>query len=358
MKVLKNILFLLFPLCHSAVTFSQTQTSQITAALVDLGNGSFKVTFTPNQALSGTALPLNVYIKVPIAQFTGTSLAITSNPFGLGSSGNFDGLNSSGYFTFQSANPVSIETWSVGVSQDIITFTSSGPATQFNLSGGDFGTGVFIGGGYRWAGTALTVNNTEINLVAWPINSSISLPVELTHFRASLRPDATTLLDWRTESETDNEGFFVERSLDGKNWKDLGFVAGGGTTASPQEYRFIDESPRPGINYYRLRQMDFDGSFEYSKVASVELGKDGHTLDVFPNPANNKITVRVPAMEYEAKLEIFDQLGRVAWSGKIEAGQLQSLQIDLAEGQFDNGVYLVTLTTNYEKMTERVVISK
>ena len=80
-------------------------------------------------------------------------------------------------------------------------------------------------------------------------------------------------LKWRTDSETNNRGFDIQRSYDGQLWKSIGFANGGGTTQHTRNYNYIDY-PNPGIIYYRLRQVDWDGQFDLSNIVSTVLTND------------------------------------------------------------------------------------
>lgn len=358
MKFLKYATFV-FSCFLSSALHAQTQTSQITAALVDLGNESFKVTFTPNNALAGTPVPLNIYLKVPEAQLAGTSFTIGANPYGLAFVNSFANTPSDGfgYFFFQTQTQPPIGSWATGTPQDIITLTKNGTASEVSLSGGDFGSSPFPNSsGFFWPGTALTVDNTSTNLVSWPIASSLSfLPVEMSAFRAILLDNRTSQLDWRTETETGNQGFDIERSFDGHNWKKIGYHKGNGTTLVPHDYRFIDDGPRRGINYYRLRQMDFDGQFEYSQVRSVDVREGKKTIALMPNPATEWVKIQVPDYDGTAKLVITDQLGRLALD-KVLGENQQEVQLDLSGESLQGGIYLVTFISGREKTTRRLVI--
>jgi hypothetical protein len=114
-------------------------------------------------------------------------------------------------------------------------------------------------------------------------NSENPLPVELEWFRASVTPETTVLLEWRTVSELNNEAFEVERSKDGFDFTSLARISGAGTTSQATNYTLLDEQPLAGRSYYRLRQIDFDGTVAYSKLVSVSRGEDPFT--VYPNPA-------------------------------------------------------------------------
>lgn len=124
------------------------------------------------------------------------------------------------------------------------------------------------------------------------------LPVELTYFRASLTPEKLVNLEWQTASELNNDAFEVERSKDGFDFTSVARVNGAGTTTGKTDYSIIDEAPLPGISYYRLKQIDFDGTYTYSHVVSVKRGED--PFIVYPNPAgkqwvtfNRKVTAAV-----------------------------------------------------------------
>jgi len=117
-------------------------------------------------------------------------------------------------------------------------------------------------------------------------NAENPLPVELVYFRASLTPESMVSLEWLTASELNNEAFEVERSKDGFDFSLIARISGAGTTTEQKEYALIDEQPLSGLSYYRLKQIDFDGTFTYSGLVSVRRGDDPFT--VYPNPAGKQ----------------------------------------------------------------------
>jgi hypothetical protein len=119
--------------------------------------------------------------------------------------------------------------------------------------------------------------------------SSIVLPVELLIFEGK-NTEGGNLLTWLTASETQNKGFDIERSTDGVSFEKIGFVLGNGTTIQKQDYFFKDESFE-GVVYYRLKQLDFDGRFEYSKIISIDGKGKTVVLSVFPNPSNGLFNI-------------------------------------------------------------------
>lgn len=134
----------------------------------------------------------------------------------------------------------------------------------------------------------------------------ILLSADLVYFHAELIQDNVNL-DWKTASEFRNERFVIERSPDGFNWKDIGQVEGTGSSTVPVTYRFEDVQPFQGRNYYRLRQIDYDGNFTRSTVRSV---KTGHSTSVvlYPNPVTGEFCY-LTLNESVTKIGIYDLNG-------------------------------------------------
>lgn len=122
------------------------------------------------------------------------------------------------------------------------------------------------------------------------------LPVTLTYFKANKEGDMT-VLNWATANEQNNAGYEVERSNNARNWTSLGFVEGKGennNSNTPLDYNFTDVAPLSGINYYRLKQADLDGSYEYSRYVTVQFNENIRELTLYPNPVTQgKITLKV-----------------------------------------------------------------
>jgi len=122
--------------------------------------------------------------------------------------------------------------------------------------------------------------------------SMSSLPVELSAFNSEIE-HGKVVLHWKTEQEHNNDKFFVERSTDAKNFLPIGEIKGKGTVTGPSAYRFEDEHPAPGTNYYQLRQMDFDGKWELSPMISVHIGREAKPL-VYPTYFTGELKVEMP----------------------------------------------------------------
>jgi len=133
-------------------------------------------------------------------------------------------------------------------------------------------------------------SNSNNNLYFNSLSHQVGvLPVTLTHFTAIPKGN-TNQLAFTTSSELNNDYFEIQRSADGKSWSVIGMVIGAGTTQQEQHYQYADRRPLTGLNYYRLRQVDYDGQFEYSNIISVsrgEMSKGNGKL--YPNPAGTEL---------------------------------------------------------------------
>ena len=180
-------------------------------------------------------------------------------------------------------------------------------------------------------------------------NANAPLPVELTRFTAEPTGD-DALLRWATASEKNNDRFEVEASADGQAFRRIGTVAGHGNSTQPREYQFVDKSiARYAADpvYYRLRQVDQDGSESFSPVRTVRVAAPaGLTAAAWPNPfatAGPALTLRT-ALAGPATLLVHDALGRRVLSRPL-ALPAGTTTLPLAElGPLATGVYVLTLT--------------
>ena len=157
--------------------------------------------------------------------------------------------------------------------------------------------------------------------------SSVEFPVELLYFKGRSVAEGN-LLTWSTASELNNEGFDIERSEDAKSWKSIGFVAGNGTTVAEQEYRFLDAAPLEGVQYYRLKQLDFDGQFEYSDIIALAgFGKLAGTL-VYPNPVAEDLIIENGI----GKASLYNAIGQLIQQVNIQNSRHLLSTVGLAPG--------------------------
>ena len=142
-------------------------------------------------------------------------------------------------------------------------------------------------------------------------NSTV-IPVELTSFTRSIL-NGKVLLKWETATETNNSGFSIERSKDNIGFSEISFIRGNGTTTDKSSYSYIDNSALAGKYYYRLKQVDLDGSFHYSKTVEVDLGipKQFSVDQNYPNPFNPATTIRFALpMNAKVNIKLYNTLGQ------------------------------------------------
>jgi hypothetical protein len=126
--------------------------------------------------------------------------------------------------------------------------------------------------------------------------SNTVLPIELMFFTSQVTSQNTVLLNWATASELNNDFFTVERSLDGLTWEVVEFVNGNGTTPLRNDYNSKDVRPYIGLSYYRLKQTDFDGTFEYSNIVSVFVASTDQELIKVVNIIGQTVDINTPGL--------------------------------------------------------------
>lgn len=164
------------------------------------------------------------------------------------------------------------------------------------------------GGGGGGRGDGGTESGTGGSGWVIVIVSSSPLPVELSAFEAKLE-GAKVALNWTTATELNNEKFIIESSTEGEIFSAIGEIQGAGTILETRNYRFVHHTPIAGINYYRLKQMDFDGNFAYSKVVAAEAPGKVDLL-LFPNPARDLFYLQYPISNGPSNIQLYDALGR------------------------------------------------
>jgi hypothetical protein len=156
------------------------------------------------------------------------------------------------------------------------------------------------------------------------------LPVAWLSVEAVLKQEGV-LVRWQTGSETNNRGFEVERSLNGTEWQKAGFVAGKGTSTLIQTYQFLDKTTAPEVStlYYRIKQLDFDGTFDFSKVVAVQLDALPPRFALYPNPVADILHLHLGKPGQNVRLRIINLLGQVVLE-KAYSGQTLEVSENIA----------------------------
>jgi hypothetical protein len=175
-------------------------------------------------------------------------------------------------------------------------------------------------------------------------NISASLPVDLIHFDVQTSNNLSSILHWATASEINNSHFEIERSYDAITFESVGEVAGNGNSQHLIEYTFVDESISLIQNtvFYRLKQVDFDGAFEYSDIRVVRFDRraDRPETAAYPNPFNQEVTIRVNANE-PYTIQVTDINGLVVLS--VDHTENRNHRLDVSE--YTAGVYIIKVTS-------------
>ncbi len=183
-----------------------------------------------------------------------------------------------------------------------------------------------------------------------PGTGVITLPVKLLSF-SGIASGRNVELSWITATEVNNDYFAIERSADGVKFDSIGFVTGSGNSASKITYGYTDKQVPGTAAYYRLKQTDFDGVTTYSKIVNVILSEASdatETVDVYPNPASDQVTVRADGL---TSVRIINQKGAVLYSQNVTETEHT---IDVSAMVTD--MYLVEVIANGKKTVKKLVI--
>jgi hypothetical protein len=189
------------------------------------------------------------------------------------------------------------------------------------------------------------------------------LPVELTSFSATTI-GSTVKLSWKTETEVSNYGFEVERyalSAERQAWEKIGFVNGNGNSNSPKSYTYEDKDVTAGKYSYRLKQIDNDGQFEYSKTIEVDLGvpKKFELSQNYPNPFNPTTTIKFNLPEAgNVKLTLFNILGQEIKTlvNEFKESGVHTINFDASE--LNSGMYIYKIEAGNFVQTRKMTLVK
>lgn len=206
-----------------------------------------------------------------------------------------------------------------------------------------------------WIDITATINPTLNTLTETSIatrgefiiaGSSGPLPIELLYLNTNIL-GKTVEIEWQTASETNNDYFTIERSIDGTSWEEIKRIDGAGNSSTSLNYSVVDKNPFTGISYYRLKQTDFDGNYSYSQIKSINFNTlEQLSLSIYPNPTNNIITVEGADAE---TITIYNVLGKnVTALTKMILNSETKTAFDLS--QLNTGVYFIKTKTTTNKI--------
>jgi hypothetical protein len=182
--------------------------------------------------------------------------------------------------------------------------------------------------------------------------------VEFLNFTAT-ELNGVAILDWATGSETNNDLFEIERSEDGIVFQKIGEVNGAGTTTDRQDYAFTDFQPFWGTSYYRIKQIDFDGQYDYSKVASIRIQKEAPSINAYPNPIQSDINIAAKGLEKSSSVYYYmtDLNGALILRGDgLADGRGDFFTSVILPGDLSAGIYVLVLES--KNQTQRFKLLK
>ena len=209
-----------------------------------------------------------------------------------------------------------------------------------------------------------TVNNPGGEIrgqIVFSNSVSGNIPVELITFSAFVKGNSITI-SWTTATESNNRGFEIQKQNETGLWQTIGFVQGKGTTTEVQSYSYNDENLTSGKYSYRLKQIDFNGSFEYSNIVNVNVGSPiaFELSQNYPNPFNpsTKINFSLPERT-NVSIKVYNVLGSLVEEVINEIKDAGSYSVNFNANALSSGIYIYKLTTGIGKeMTKKMTLLK
>ncbi|MBK8366174.1 MAG: T9SS type A sorting domain-containing protein [Bacteroidetes bacterium] len=189
------------------------------------------------------------------------------------------------------------------------------------------------------------------------MNNAVSpLPIELLSFDAIMNNNQVDIT-WATATESNNDYYTIEKSKDGINFETSSIVDAAGNSLSLINYKDIDSNPYQGISYYRLKQTDFNGTFSYSKIVSVNYTLSDDGMSIFPNPTEGEININMKDLEgKEVLVVIRDITGKECFTKVIISQENQQLIAVDSEQKLAAGTYIVTASSSNKLYSKKIIV--
>jgi len=208
--------------------------------------------------------------------------------------------------------------------------------------------------------SGVQVNNLQATILNVELIPDIPVPVELISFTALVKNGLVEII-WQTATETNNRGFEVQRKIENGEFSIIGFVEGNGTTTGFRTYSFTDENVSPGFYFYRLKQIDFNGSFAYSEIINVDLiaPLEFSLEQNYPNPFNPSTKINFQLIENGfTSLKVYDVLGTEVATLVNEEKSAGNYEVSFDATTLSSGLYFCTLQTGSFTETKKMMLLK
>ncbi len=214
----------------------------------------------------------------------------------------------------------------------------------------------------------LDVDSDNTDAANWGISSETygspgewgnTVPVELTNFAANV-VDAGIELKWTTATEVNNKGFEILRSTDNVNFDQIAFVDGYGTTTEVKNYSFVDANVTGGSYIYKLKQVDYNGTFEYSDAVEVTFAPENFELSQnYPNPFNPSTTISFTVPEnVDVKLDVYNTIGQKVTTLVNSVKEAGKYDVKFDASELTSGIYFYVITAGDFKATRKMMLIK
>lgn len=226
----------------------------------------------------------------------------------------------------------------------LLTSVSNSSVLNFTHS---FASGTY----YYYAEITEADGNLSWTAPIW-YTKNISLPVQLLSFTGYHHNQSNHLI-WKTASESNNDYFIVERSTDGVNFIGIAKVKGQGSTSALSVYEIEDNSLNAKYNYYRLRQVDFNGTTDYSTIILLESSKE-IPVKIYPNPVTDLVQLDLTGYTEAVQINISNLEGKSFYSSGAVVEKIKQISVT----EFPAGVYLLQLKSEFSLTTYKLIIAK
>ncbi|MCW8897171.1 MAG: T9SS type A sorting domain-containing protein [Flavobacteriales bacterium] len=219
--------------------------------------------------------------------------------------------------------------------------SGSGGTVTVTITGGTAGQTIYVAiDGNAGANCTFDISATN----------TVPLPIELLDFNAFYSEETkNVLLDWTTISEINNDYFTIEKSIDGENFEVVSIIDGAGNSSELKSYNALDKNPISGTSYYRLKQTDFDGKYEYSDLIPVRIEEVISNPTIYPNPITNNGVLEFSTNSTEVTVvTVYDVSGRAVLSNQHFTNKgINKIQLETSE--LTNGMYFIGLKNGNSK---------
>lgn len=234
--------------------------------------------------------------------------------------------------------------------------TSTASTTWIDIGG----TGSSAGAGFITSTSTPSVFSSYSRFtLADKIGGSNPLPIELISFTAT-KNNKQVDIKWETASESNNDYYVIERSKDGVNFEKIANIDGAGNSLTHLNYYSYDYAPYNGVSYYRLKQVDFNGTFKYSQIKSVEFNNSkDFSFNIYPNPnkGNNFDITFEGSKNQEVLVVVYDVTGKESFSKVLITNENENsvFVVDPSDA-LSSGVYIITATSNQQIYRKKLIV--